>query len=63
MTVKLKTISAAGCEVRMGLAILVALELRSPTAIFCWSCVLMDYPSLCLIGQQILKTQHQIFTL
>ena len=46
MTMKLRTISAAGCEVRMGLAILVAPELHLPTAIFYWSCVLVDYPSI-----------------
>lgn len=50
MTMKLRTVSAAGCEVRMGLAILVSPELCSPTVILCWSCVLMDFPpTLCLI--------------
>lgn len=50
MTMKLRTVSAAGCEVRMGLAILVSPELCSPIVILCWSCVLMDFPpTLCLI--------------
>lgn len=46
---RLRTISAAGCEVRDGLGHLGGSRITSPSSHFCWSCVLMDYPPLCPI--------------
>lgn len=63
MTMRLRTISAAGCEVRMGLAILVAQNYISPQPFLLVMCF-DGLPLHCaLFGQQILNTQHQIFTL